>query len=509
MLTGFILTDTKRLSSLLATTQYDVINALSSYITSCASYINWQLIDAADPMYDNMDKSDCHTYYSILNDYYYGVGVSGGYNIPLFIIGGDDIIPMPAITSPLSGVGSEYIGADMVYGFAPSEYVRLEDFVSTKPRFAVGRLPLTNDWNLDALNSYLNDCVRYMRHGICVNRAVMTTTRSWLKASKEMMRDIPNGPLSEDYVPLYEGMVVSPELDTEYKDMYDGYVHELRNADFWVCNLHGSSEPGVSYFIGEDTSHQKYVALQTTMLQETSPSIFNTVACFGGRFINYDICDSMLLSAFAHGTMLYCGASDVAYGGYDMEGNSELLMKLYMIYLHQGMPAGMALMKAKQDYYSTCHREDGDEYAMYTVLEFNLFGCPILSMQPKLSADYQPILLGNRVIEKRGSSTYNPKTMSPILNSAYQADDIHAYVQALVDGNIYYIRSVVEKEVYKRLGLPAANLQQIMRVSQNSYEMGYQFIYLRNNQESYRHFQMYYIVETDNQGDIKKIIHTK
>jgi hypothetical protein len=130
-------------------------------------------------------------------------------------------------------------------------------------------------------------------------------------------------------------------------------------------------------------------------------------------------------------------------------------------------------------------------------------------MQPKLSADYQPILLGNRVVEKRGSSTYNPKTMSPILNSAYQADDIHAYVQALVDGNIYYIRSVVEKEVYKRLGLPAANLQQIMRVSQNSYEIGYQFIYCWTPQESYRQFHMYYIVETDNQGEIKKIIHTK
>jgi hypothetical protein len=217
----------------------------------------------------------------------------------------------------------------------------------------------------------------------------------------------------------------------------------------------------------------------------------------------------MLLSAMAYGTMLYCGSCEIALGGPDMEGNSELMMKLYNIYLHKGMPAGMALIKAKQDYYRTCHNDDGDEYAMFTILEFNLFGCPILSMQPKLSADYQPILLGNRVVEKRGSSTYNPKTMSPILNSAYQADDIHAYVQALVDGNIYYIRSVVEKEVYKRLGLPAANLQQILRVSQNSYEMGYQFIYLRNNQESYRHFQMYYIVETDNQGDIKKIIHTK
>ena len=99
--------------------------------------------------------------------------------------------------------------------------------------------------------------------------------------------------------------------------------------------------------------------------------------------------------------------------------------------------------------------------------------------------------------------------MTPIIQTAYKAGDIHAYVQALVDGNIYHIRSVVEKEVYARLGLPAENLQQILTISQDSYEIGYQFVYCWTPQESYRQFQMYWLVNTDKQGKITKILHTK
>lgn len=510
MFTGFILTDTKRLAYLLSTTQYEITSAISSYTIACASYINWQLIDVADSVYEDIDTTNWSAYASIINDYYYGLGLQDVYNSPLFIIGGHDIIPMPKVPNPVSGIGKEYLDSDMLYCFEPKRQIRLEDCISQKPRFAVGRLPLTRDWSLDALNAYLNDCVDYLDYGISIRGAVMTTTQSWLRASSEMMRDLPSVALSDSYVPLNNRMVVSPDLDTEYEDMYQGYVHELKKVDFLVCNLHGSDDPDVPFFIGEDTAHERYtVAVQPRMLQETTPYIFNTVACFGGRYVNYSLEDSMLLSAMAYGTMLYCGSCEIALGGPDMEGNSELMMKLYNIYLHKGMPAGMALIKAKQDYYRTCHEDDGDECAMFTILEFNLFGCPILSMQPKLAADYKPTLLGHHVAEKSHIPTYRPKTMTPIIQTAYQADDIHAYVQSLVDGNIYHIRSIVEKEVYARLGLPAENLQQILTISQDSYEIGYQFIYCWTPQESYRQFQMYWLVNTDKQGKITKIIHTK
>lgn len=508
MLTGFILTDTQRLASLLSSNQKKVKEVIASYVSSCTSYIDWQIVDVSDEIYTDFDKTNWWAYIPILDDYYIGLGLQERSYCPLFIIGGDDIVPMPTIRNPLYSVGGEYLYSDMAYCFYCLD-IRLEDYISQKPRFAVGRLPLTLDWSLDDLVTYLNDCVNFTANGIPIRGAAITTTQSWLRASNEMMRDIPAVSLSEDYVPLNNSMIVSPDLDTSYKEMYDGYVHELKKIDFLVCNLHGDDDKDVPFFIGEDTSHSQYtIATQPSMLEESSPYIFNTVACYGGRFMGYKLDESMMLTALSYGTMLYCGAGNVAFGGPDMEGNSELMMKLYNIYLHKGLPAGLALIKAKQDYYRTCHNDDGDEYAMYTILEFNLFGCPILSMQPKLSANYEPRLLGQSIAEKSRAS-YQPKVIEVISGGAHNADDIHAYVQHLVDNNLSIIKQKVETEVYQRLGLGKDNLQQVMRVSQDNYTIGYQFLYTWTPQQSHRNFQIYYIVDTDIKGDIKKILHTK
>ena len=510
MLIGLILTNTKLLANVLSSNQKSVVSVISSYVSSCASYISWQTIDMADQIYDDMDKSNWSTYASVLNDYYVGLGLQDRSYCPLFIIGGDDIVPMPRVVNPLKASGREYLVSDMLYCFDMST-PRLDNLVSQKPRFAVGRLPLTKEWNLAALESYLDDCVGYAANGFPVRGAAMTTTQSWVRASTEIMKDIPTVALSTDYVPLNNRMIVSPDLDTRYEEDYNGYVHELKKVDFLVCNLHGDYKPDVPFFKGEDNSCSKYtVATQPSMLEKTPFYIFNTLACYGGRYIDYKLDESMMLTALAYGTMLYCGACDKAYGGAPNNDAScsELMMRLYNIYLHKGMPAGLALIKAKQDYYRTCHNEDSDDYAMYTILEFNLFGCPILSMQPKLSADYEPRLLGQPII-KNVQTSYRPKTMEILFGGAHKAEDIHSYVRGLVDNNLAEIRQKVETEVYQRLGLGESNVQQIMRVSQDNHTIGYQFIYAWSPEQSHRNFQMYYIVDTDTNGNISKMKQTK
>lgn len=510
MLTGLILTNTKLLASKLSSNQKSVISAISSYVSSCSSYINWQTVDMGDSMYKDLNKSNWTMCASVLSDYYVGLGLQDRSYCPLFIIGGDDIVPMPRVANPLDASGGEYLASDMLYCFDMST-PRLDNLVSQKPRFAVGRLPLTKEWNLAALESYLDDCVGCAANGFPVRGAAMTTTQSWVRASTEMMKDIPTVALSTDYVPLNNRMIVSPDLDTRYEEDYNGYVHELKKVDFLVCNLHGHYDQGTPFFMGEDNSCSKYtVATQPSMLEKTPFYIFNTVACYGGRYIDYKLDESMVLTALAYGTMLYCGACDTAYGGAPNNDAScsELMMRLYNIYLHKGMPAGLALIKAKQDYYRTCHNEDSDNYAMYTILEFNLFGCPILSMQPKLSADYEPRLLGQPII-KNAHTSYRPKTMEVLFGGAHKAEDIHSYVRGLVDNNLAEIRQKVETEVYQRLGLGESNVQQIMRVSQDNHTIGYQFIYAWSPEQSYRNFQMYYIVDTDTNGNISKMKQTK
>lgn len=518
MFTGIILTNTHRLASVLCTTRNEVIEAISSYISACASYIRWEVIDMSDELYTSLDKSDWQTYSTTLNEYYIGLGLDGKNYCPLFILGGDDVVPMPKINNPIK-MSREFLDSDMAYCFdGTTVRDNLNDYVSLKPRFAVGRLPLCREWGLGGLVSYLNDCVEFAATGIPIRGAAMTTTQSWLRASDEMMKGIHTVSLSEEYVPLNNRMIVSPDLDTEYKEWYDGYVHELKKIDFLVCNLHGHSNKDIPFFLGEDKEHNYFMAIQPSMLSKTTPYIFNTVACYGARYnpvvyidgsyTDYDIEESMLMMALANGTMLYCGSCEIAKGGIDgMAGRSELMMKLYNIYLHKGIPAGMALIKAKQDYYRTCSHEEGMD-AMFTILEFNLFGCPILSMQPKIDLEYKPTLLGNP-IDEHSHAQYQPKTIEVILGGAHKANDIYAYVRGLVDRNLSIIQQKVETEVYQRLGLGKNNLQQVMRVSQDNNILGYQFIYEWSPQQSYRGFCTYYFVDTDTKGGIIKIIQSK
>ena len=513
MLKGLIFTDTYVLARNLSVQQEDILYILHQYIAQSSSYIEWHIVDIADPMYaDVVDPDDWFSYAKILTDFYYGLGLNEHYNCPLFIIGGVNEIPMPWITNPLAGaIGGEYVYADMLYcfnyeGVSP---ITPSSFINQFPRFAVGRLPLSPQHTITDLSDYLNNSVRYLTSDIHIRGAAMTTTESWITASADMMHDIPTVSLSLDNVPLNNRMIVSPLLDITERDMYEGFVREMHKIDFLTCNLHGDDTEGFPAFLGEDNEHSYYpIALQPSVLGHRSPVIFNTVACFGARFIGYDINDSMLYTALQNGTMLYAGSGEISLGGGDRAGNSELMMKLYNIYLHQGMPAGMALIKAKQDYYRTCHEDDGDEYAMFTILEFNLFGCPILSMQPKFNANYRPQLLGHHVATKTRVN-YHPIKILPVKGFAQDTNNLLSYVREQVDSNLSYIRAKVEQEVYERLGLSANNIERVSRIMQNDYQIGWQFIYMWTPQESRRSFRLYYLVNATEQGKITKIIHTK
>ena len=514
MFSGLIFTDTEGLSATLSCTRKEIQTVIGNYINKCEKYIQWQFVDVADSMYDDiLDLNDWGTYANILNDYYIGLGFDGMENIPLFIIGGDEIIPMPKIENPIGTVGGEYLYSDMLFGFeTDASYIA---FVQQSSKYAVGRLPFNEENTLADLITYLEKCVNLQSKGIDVRGAAMTTTESWLSASAEMMRDIPMAKLSPDNVPLSNRMIVSPLLDTSEKDWYDGYVKELKKTDFLVCNLHGSDgkdSKETAYFFGEDKDCDRrlvYYATQPSMLKIHSPLVFNTVACWGARYADYKQDESMLLTAMANGTMIYCGACTTALGGYaGTAGNSELLMKLFCIYLHKGIPAGTAMIKAKQDYYRTCHSEDSDALAMFTILEFNLFCCPLLAMNPKLPDKYEPLLMGMRISNNR-HCTYNPVKAVPIGDNAYSADDVLSYIRRRVDDNLSLIREKVEKEVYQRLGLGRDNLQQTFRLTMNDVQIGWRFLYQWTPQTSNRYFQMYYLIDADTNGKIKRIIQTK
>ncbi len=478
------------------------------YIEKSKEYINWYLADLSDPMYSDLILHDWKTCSQILSEYVHGLGIENSIT-PLFIIGGTEIIPMPKALNPTSYHGKEYLDSDMLYCYNNINEHDYSNIIRQRPRFVVGRLPFTEVHEPDFLEEYLNKCHEFTPNGIPSRGAIMTTADCWVAASKEMIKDIPTVALSNS-VPSDNShrMIVSPDLNLteENNKEWNNYVKELCKSDFYIFNLHGCNKDYAPYFYG---SH-KEIAFRPAILNKICPTILNTVACYGGKYIDLSINESMLLKAMSKGTMLYTGACDIALGdnGSGDAKCSELMMKLYNIYLHMGIPAGKALLKAKHNYYNTCHTEEGDSDAMYTILEFNLFGCPILSMSPKLNEKYQPMLRNQPVIEQNIAGYRPTKTTSvyeQAQSSSYSATDILSYVRGLVDNNLQYIRQKVEKEVYARLGLGADKLQQISKVSLDDKQTGYLFSY----KQEFEDFDSFYYVRTDNDGKIANILQTK
>lgn len=502
MLTGLILTDTRALAAIMNEPQERVCVIINRYIARCTPYINWYLVDISDAIYAGLDTRDWHACATIINDYYCGLGLES-VNCPLFILGGDDVIPMPRIENPITGVGNRYLHADFLYCFEKQDSVHLDYLFMQTPRFAVGRLPLPLKQYKDNLGqqdlvTYLDTCADLIPSAISVDKIMMTTAESFYGASVEMMKD-----LQADN----ETVVVSPSLDLEQTETRESYLDTLRQHNFVLFDLHGSDRQSFPYFVGENKSRTRYpIALAPSLISYGSPHIFNTIACFGARFVGYDIDLSMLRSALAGGTMLYCGSCDTAIGGIDKMFVATSMMSFYNIYLSQGYPSGMALTKAKQDYFISCAVRDGFSYAMYTILEFNLFGCPILSMRPRLSLDYRPAAY-NRQPNGKDIMTYHPEKAQVLYKATPFNKDVRDLVRKSKDIKLEAMCTIAENAIYQYLNYGSVALQQVIQVSQDTTN-GYRFIFTLSSQNGDNSFEISYIVSVDSNGNVLSIVCT-
>lgn len=501
MLTGLILTNTLRLAEVLNESPEKISTTILRYIDRCASYINWQLVDLANMSADGIFNGDWKSCAMLLGDFYYGLGLNDRYNTPLFIIGGDNVVPMPTIENPLMmSVGRKYLQSDMLYCFNSTDEVHWEYLINEQPRFAVGRLPLPiqskkNDINQRDLVTYLDACVNLTEDGINITGIAMETAESFYDASIQMMHDLSHS---------QNTILVSPPIDLSGSHFLQECSNVLSDNNFGIFCLHGSSSANEPYFVGENKLRNYYpIAIAPGLLSYHSPQIFNTIACHGARYVDYIVSESMLLTALGNGTMLYCGACDTAIGGVSELSNASALMSFYNVYLCQGYPAGMALIKAKQDFYRSCHLSSGDTFAMYTILEFNLFGCPILSACPQLNLQYrpmlyQPIMTGKSVI------TYNPEKITPLFKQIIKNQDMRSMIKISFDKKLGDLSKVVENELQKYLPLNSVFLEQVYKLTDSDHETGYRFVYTKPSDEA-TNVETKYFVNVDMNGTISPI----
>lgn len=505
---GVILTDTFMLSDEYGCRRDDVLAVIRRYVDDRARVgFKWFLLDLADPEVETPDN--WQGIISILADFNARNSICRpGSPVPLFIIGNDSVIPMPQMANPTTGVvGGEYLDVDYRYAFeAQGDEDDFAPFM-TEASYHVGRLPVpfTEDCDVKELAGYLERCSRMEDEGgMDIGDASMVSTESWIPSSKDMVADIPITKVDEECGLSVEGkLILSPTLDMEDYDTLHPFMDIERRADYLVCNLHGDDHPQASSYYGEDINHSFMpTGFDIGLLSENAPRIIISTACFGARFIDYACDDSMLLSAFANGTFLFVGSCVTSLGNPEGAAFSEYLTKLLNVYLHQGMPAGKAFSKAKEDYYRERSSEDDPVFALFTNLEFNLFGNPALTMKAKLPKDYVP--KGVR-IGGRGAPTYKAFKNTVLVRKGPDAHgDILSQVRAEVDRGLERISNTIQEELYDRIGLRGLELDSIIEYDTGP-ERGYYYTFDKH----YDRFNTKAIVKTDLGGAVKRIILTK
>ncbi|MBQ1915113.1 MAG: zinc ribbon domain-containing protein, partial [Selenomonadaceae bacterium] len=395
---GILWTDTVLLAEKYDVDREEILDILFRFIEESTDQgITWHLFDMAD---FDMDGASWMDYSESLENFMDENCIQAGPHLSLFIIGGNDVIPQPAVANPCNGNTEwneddyeDHVYADIFYCFFGQLSLDFLDF--RRARCNVARLPLeTGPLETSPerdLGDYLNSCIKMAEHeGIRIGRAVMTSNSDWIPASREMSRNLPTEHMDNEEDVVLDNMFLSPNImEGMDDDLEDRYYEKLSEADMLVFNLHGSCDPGHSGFYSTD------LAFSIDMLEQTNAKVFNTVACWGGRYIKYPREQSMLLSAiYNHGILLYCGSCVPALGKcghFQHDGTwriqpaaySETFMARFSEYECLGkMNAGEAFLKAKCDYYNSSRMVEEDEYILGTMLMFNLYGNPKLRTFP-------------------------------------------------------------------------------------------------------------------------------
>lgn len=508
-----VFTDSKRLAAKYRAMQQEVLLLLQRNLEVNLD-IEFLILDAADYKEELGSNPSYTEYKKVLADFMLGMGISPSPKLSLFIVGGDDVIPMPRIVSPINE--EELLQADMLYCFNDEGLNSLD---ASKARCNVGRLPLESG-SLpsklhDDLQSYFNLSNMVLNNGIKVENVLMTSTESWLPASNDMVRGLPTNVLPHIFEATNENMYISPRLSVDDYYVIKHYKNDIDKADLLMFNLHGSDARGYSSFYGEGLDgHNTPEAFTCEMLKHSGARIINTVACFGGRYLGYSRNDSMLLSSmYGGGVLLYAGSCTSALGRTGRihhiaqdalmpSGYSESFMKLYTLYLFKGISAGEAFLSAKCDYYNLCHNLDGEDRALATVLMFNLFGMPILKVNQKK----------NVIQEARGIKQVKPMSKTKVY-SYRSVKDSHKVspvclleqVRSAVDRNLQLIQNIVESNLYKYWGLDPRDITRIDEISCDSVSVGYRFEYITPGEVVSKRSWAY----VDKTGNITDVAHFK
>lgn len=484
----------------------------------------WQFMDLANlPMGNSLGDYDSWLdVNNAISDFIECNDLATGPDLHLFIIGGDDVVPIPEVEDPYEHSSLGTIPTDMCYCYSGDYIPRLIDgenltLNADSARNNVSRLPLEDGFlrttPQEDLAAYFNISNLY-GGGVPVGNVVMSSNIDWVPASATMSEHLPLLYSVDDPELIKNGMYISPKLLTSDPQSMNIYCSSLKRADMLMFNLHGADAPEMSGFYSKDE------AFNPRLLQVSNARVFNTVACFGARYRGYTREQSMLLkSLYGGGVLLYTGSLVPVPMYYDPELNearelllnpgtgSEVFMRLYPIYQFKGMTVGKALLRAKCDYFNMCRHIESDGFSLSTALMFCLYGNPMLHIRKRQHVIESA--LQNDAIPPAPIKVEQKTIARTLKNRVYQrsetSESLLGQLRGYVDQNLEAMRKMVETYLYNQLGLPPRQLDSIDQFSRptasGEYEMGYTYNY--HNDEARYAADTH--VEVDMNGNARRV----
>jgi hypothetical protein len=523
---GVIFTDTQKLAEKYDCPQEEVVAVIESLRDQSREHgMEWYLLDASEYVEDT-DEPFWLDYNEAISDFMQEYDLPRGVEIPVFIIGGDDVIPIPMVEDVFGSSDDRRIPCDMCYCFEGNFFSDLWDggdrrITDDYVRNNVSRLPLEDgemESSLaDDLGDYFERCTQYYDEGLSVDAVMMEANASWLPASKTMSEHLPLVSHADDPDMVQDGMYVSPPVSVEDEDSMEPVINTLDECGMLLFNLHGAGSEGMSGFYNDGGE-----AFSTDMLANTEAQVLNTVACYGARYHGFQRDDSMMLSAlYNNGFLLYAGSLipvpmtelNVPDGVEVHEGSgSEHLMPIYCMEQFRGLPVGEAMMRAKLEYFNTFRFMERDDFSMATMMMFSLYGNPMLRLQPKeevlqraAECHVLPVLPQN----KRMAPIQKKRMQRVLVKDGLKGQSLLEEVQGLVDANLSAIHAQVQQHLYDALGLEPRWLDHVdsFELSDNKgfSQKGYCYTYVDRSKP----FAQKSMVEVTTKGTVSRVFRTK
>ena len=516
-----ILTNTRLLAKAMQSSPEVITGLLQSFIEAKKdSGILYRLVDAGDYTFHKTSffsssrrvslgtDSKSEDYMEVLTDVHRHDKARSQY---LFIIGGNDVIPMPSIRHYLEGKDND-IDTDIIYAYPYGKDVlqllESKELFKYDQQFMVGRLPFGTDASIDDLINYLERDISCSA-GIPMTQAYGQCDPNWRNVSVKvaegilpLMRNF-DGRLSKEH--YYNRIMLTPHVN-------DGNVMQVFNkeASLYYYNLHGSNAVNVRGYLGVAVGERvTQMAIQPEhMGSATQPNVVASEACYGARFIGLDKHHSMMLSSIHNMTMAYLGSSRIAWGCVDHPGitpsnahisNADIMAKTFTLSLLQGYSTGQALFMARHA--AIKNSKPGDLLSTVTVVEFNLFGDPTLYMCEAGRKQASKEIGSTALVEKDVDLQCK---VTEISNKSTEGS-LLGLVRSAVDENIAQIHENIGKLLYENFGLEPRPADSIFKVRYSDGSEEYNFKYETGNDE----LPMHYIVTSSKNGEITRINSSK